>query len=281
MALTLRPARLVLGAAICITAAACGSARVGTPVPAPFPSPEGTAVDASPEGTAGGANPEAVERGAFPGAFPREAPVDASGAPPDPLAAWMGADFPRYLEILEAAESGGDCLARPAAGSAVGCYQMTAAALQDAGLKDASGDWLDNDWGVDSDDEFERDRRAQDAAMLVYTAGNWRALEPCVRDLMGRRVGGIALDQGALIAGAHLLGATGLIRYVRCGLGAGCFSRDAASANGGGSRLHRIAIQRMHAAHGLRVLTAQATSGSRCRLPGGRGDRSRRSSVQG
>ena len=165
-------------------------------------------------------------------------------------------------------ETGGDCLARPAGGSALGCYQMTRAALVDAGIKDASGHWRDNPWGVDSDDEFRRDRRAQDAAMLRYTARNWLRLEPCVRDLIGETVGGVALDQAALLAGAHLLGATGVLRFVRCGLHARCLSREVGAGNGGRHNLRASALRRMQAARGLRVLAPSRGTSSRCGLRG-------------
>lgn len=170
--------------------------------------------------------------------------------------------------MVEQVETGGNCFARPAGGSALGCYQMTHAALIDAGLKDARGDWLDNAWGIDSDDEFQRNRRAQDAAMLRYTTNNWLALEPCVRDLIGATVRGVALDQAALVAGAHLLGVTGLVRFIRCGLHARCLSPQAVALNGGRRHLREIAIRRMTAARGLRILAPTAGSSSRCALRG-------------
>ena len=179
------------------------------------------------------------------------------------MALWGGADFRRYLEVMAAVESGGDCFARPDGSSAIGCYQMTRAALMDAGFKDARGRWLDNVWGIDSDDEFQRSRRVQDAAMLRYTMKNWLKLEPCVGDLIGRTIGGVAIDQAALVAGAHLLGATGLVRFIRCGLKTRCISPEAAALNGGARNLRAIAIRRMNAARGLRVLQATAGSGSR------------------
>lgn len=233
-----RAAAAAILAAMSIVMAACGSARVGAPVPRPFPTPSTIPIDRASHGL-----PE---------------------TPPP----WGGADFPRYLAMVEEVETGGDCLARPAAGSAIGCYQMTRAALVDVGLKDGAGDWLGNAWGIDSDDEFRRNRPAQDAAMLRYTTNNWLQLEPCVRDLIGTTVGGVALDQAALVAGAHLLGATGLVRFVRCGLQAHCISPAVAAWNGGGRNLRAIAVRRMSAAHGLRVLAPAAGSGSRCGLPG-------------
>lgn len=209
---------------------------MGAPVPRPFPAPPGVTIGTDSETT------------------------------PVSIGEWSGADFPRYLEMVERVETGGDCFASPADGSAIGCYQMTRAALMDAGFKDVSGDWLDNAWGVDSDDEFRRNRRAQDAAMLRYTTKNWLNLEPCLRDLLGTTVGGVALDQAALLAGAHLLGATGLVRFVRCGLQVRCISPEAAAWNGGGRNLRAIAVRRMSAAQGLRVLASATASGSRCGL---------------
>ncbi len=230
--------KLAVPIAISLAAAACGAARAGPPVPRPFPSPYGAVVDTR-------ANPY-----------------------PDSLARWSGADFPRYLAMVEEVETGGDCLARPAGSSALGCYQMTHAALVDAGFKDATGDWVDNPWGIDSDDEFRRNRRAQESAMLRYTARNWLRLEPCVGDLMGRTVGGVALDQAALVAGAHLLGATGVVRFVRCGLHTRCIPPEIGASNGGGDNLRASALRRMNAVRGLRVLASTAGAGSRCGLRG-------------
>lgn len=236
MPVAARPAVAAVAAALSAAVAACGPARIGAPVPRPFPSPS-----------------EAV-RGT------------GSAAVPDSMARWGGSDFPRYLELVEEVETRGDCFARPAGSSAVGCYQMTRAALVEAGFKDADGDWLDNAWGIDSDDEFQGNRRAQDAAMLRYTTQNWLKLEPCVRDLLGKTVGGVPLDQAALIAGAHLLGATGLVRFVRCGLRAQCIPRGIAAGNGGARALHATAVRRMRTAYGLGVLASTAGSGSRCGL---------------
>ena len=226
-----------IAVAVALVASACGAARAGVPVPRPFPTA-----------------PAAIETRA-----------DARATSPG---RWSGADFPRYLALVEEVETGGDCLARPAGSSALGCYQMTRAALVDAGFKDAAGDWRDNPWGIDSDDEFRRDRRAQDAAMLRYTARNWLRLEPCVRDLIGKTVGGVALDHAALVAGAHLLGATGVVRFVRCGLHARCLPPAVAAGNGGRDNLRASALRRMQAARGLRVLAPAGGAGSRCRLRG-------------
>ena len=238
-----RRAATAVPVALAVAFAACAPARVGTPVPRPFPSPAGAVTD----------------RAGRP-----ERPVSIS------TARWSGPDFPRYLALVEEVETGGDCLARPAGGSALGCYQMTRAALVDAGFNDAAGGWLDNPWGIDSDHAFQRDRGAQDAALLRYTVKNWRELEPCVRDLMGRTVGGVALDQAALVAGAHLLGATGLVRFVRCGLHEHCVSPRMAAVNGGPRRLRANAVRRMLAAQGLRVLASTSTAGpgARCALRG-------------
>ena len=238
MAATVRLGARAVPVAISLAAAACGAARTGAPVPRPFPSVSAAVV---------------------------ETRADARAASPG---RWSGADFPRYLAQVEEVETGGDCLARPAVGSALGCYQMTRAALVDAGLKDASGGWRDNPWDIDSDDEFQRNRRAQDAAMLRYTARNWLRLEPCVRDLIGRTVGGVALDQAALVAGAHLLGATGIVRFVRCGLHTRCLPPGIAAGNGGRDNLRASALRRMQAARGLRVLAPSGGTGSRCELRG-------------
>ena len=217
-------------AALSLGAAACGSRSIA---PQPFPSPDRPV----------------VQRPA--GAF-----TSARGGP----------DFPRYLRMVAAVESGGNCLVRHAGSSAIGCYGMTRAALVDAGLKDRRGRWRDNAWGIDSDDEFRRNRRAQDAAMLQYTAKNWRVLEPCMRDVMGRKIAGVVIDQAALIAGAHLLGVHDLIRFVRCGMRTRCISRQSAEANGGARNLRALAIRRMQAVRGMRVVHAGSGSASQCAI---------------
>ena len=89
-----------------------------------------------------------------------------------------------------------------------------------------------------------------------------------MRDLIGETVGGVALDQAALLAGAHLLGATGVVRFVRCGLHARCLSREVGAGNGGRRNLRASALRRMQAARGLRVLAPSRGTSSRCGLPG-------------
>ena len=264
LAATRRLAARAVPVAIALATAACGAARTDAPVPRPFPT-------APPAEAVPRPFPTAPPAGAAPRPFPTAPPAGVetrSDAPAASPGGWSGADFPRYLALVEEVETGGDCLARPAGGSALGCYQMTRAALVDAGFKDAAGDWRDNPWDIDSDDEFQRNRRAQDAAMLQYTARNWLTLEPCVRDLIGKTVGGVALDQAALVAGAHLLGATGVVRFVRCGLHARCLPPEVAAGNGGRRHLRASALRRMRAARGLRVLAPAGGAGSGCGLRG-------------
>ena len=86
-----RRAATAVPVALAVAFAACAPARVGTPVPRPFPSPAGAVTD----------------RAGRP-----ERPVSIS------TARWRGPDFPRYLALVEEVETGGDCLARPAGGSA-------------------------------------------------------------------------------------------------------------------------------------------------------------------
>ena len=101
MAVAVRLAATVVTVATSIAFTACGAARVGAPVPRPFPSPSSPTT--------------------APPSEARSAPVAPSSG---------GADFVRYLAMLEELETGGNCFARPVAGSAMGCYQMTRAALR-------------------------------------------------------------------------------------------------------------------------------------------------------
>ena len=142
-------------------------------------------------------------------------------------------DVARLFAMIVARESGGDCAAISSTSSAMGCYQLTTAALRDVGWKGENGVWLDNEFGIGSDEEFLQDAAAQYAAMLEYTRSNWRALPPDARGATCRRFGDFRLDDAGLLTGAHILGVGGINQFIRCGMEPDCLRLAAVQANGG------------------------------------------------
>ena len=153
----------------------------------------------------------------------------------------------RFFELIAAAESGGNCTATSGSSSAMGCYQMTEGALQDAGFKDETGGWVANEFGITSDEEFLANPQANYAAMVAYTEANWRALacgaKARICDVLPA---GFRLDAAALLTGAHILGATGVQRFLDCGMRGSCLSAAAVEANRvGRERFRDIVVRRM------------------------------------
>ncbi len=136
------------------------------------------------------------------------------------------------------------CLAQNPHSSAVGCYQMTNAALADVGWKTRSGEWISNPWGITSDREFATDIDAQNEAFDHYTALNWQRLGS-TRSLVGTEVGQVRVTEGGLLAATHFLGPGGMRHFANCGLRPDCIPDAAASANGGRMQAYRIAMTRL------------------------------------
>lgn len=130
--------------------------------------------------------------------------------------------------------------------SAVGCYQLTTAALADVGWKSRTGDWLDNPWNIRSDDEFAANYAAQNAALDHYTALNWQRLGK-TRSLVGQRIGDVKVTEGGLLAAAHFLGPGGMRELSECGFRPDCIPEAAAAANGGRLAAFRIVMNRLAA----------------------------------
>ena len=131
---------------------------------------------------------------------------------------------------------------------------MTLIALQHLGLKDNSGNWLDNEWGITSDEEFQCNQAANDEAMKRYTIDNWSLLDDEVKAMAGRSAYGIVINAASLLAGTHFLGAKGMNNFVGCGMHAACLSQFAVVANGGDrAMIHRKLLARMSEAEGLDV----------------------------
>ena len=170
------------------------------------------------------------------------------------LAAGSDGGVGSYLDLARKHESRRDCTLSPSTSSAIGYYQMTLAALRDIGLKDEAGNWLENDWSITSDEEFQCNRAANDEAMKRFTQNNWAILSDEAKDRIGRSAYGVVIDAAPLLAGAHFLGARGMNDFVLCGMHATCISESAVLTNGGDpAKVHRKLIRRMREAAGLDV----------------------------
>ncbi len=166
-----------------------------------------------------------------------------------------------YLELAKKHEANQRCAVRPSNSSAIGYYQMTLAALRDIGLKDDSGNWIENAWGITSDEEFQCNHAANDEAMKRYTENNWSRLDDEVKDRIGRSAYGVVIDAASLLAGAHFLGAGGLNDFIECGMHVTCISESVVQTNGGDrATIHRKLIRRMKESVGLNV--SELTDGS-------------------
>jgi len=177
-----------------------------------------------------------------------------AGLPCTPaLAAGHNAGVRDYLDLARRHESRG-CALSPSNSSAVGYYQMTRAALRDIGLKDDDGNWVENEWGITSDEEFQCHPAANDEAMKRFTENNWAILADEVKERIGRSAYGVVIDAASLLAGAHFLGARGMNDFVLCGMHATCISELAVVTNGGDpARIHRKLIERLKKAAGMNV----------------------------
>ena len=170
------------------------------------------------------------------------------------LAAGSDAGVRDYLDLARKHESNHGCALSPSNSTAIGYYQMTRAALRDIGLKDDAGNWLDNEWGITSDEAFRCNRPANDEAMKRYTENNWSVLDNEVKNRIGRSAYGVVIDSASLLAGAHFLGARGLNEFLLCGMHVTCISEWAVQTNGGDpATVHRKLIKRMKEAAGLNV----------------------------
>ncbi len=138
-----------------------------------------------------------------------------------------------YLDLARKHEANHGCALSPSTSSAIGYYQMTLAALRDIGLKDDAGNWVENEWGITSDEEFQCNRPANDEAMKRYTENNWSILDDEAKDLIGKSAYGVVIDAASLLAGAHFLGARGINDFMSCGMHVTCISESAVFTNGG------------------------------------------------
>jgi FMN phosphatase YigB (HAD superfamily) len=171
-----------------------------------------------------------------------------------PALAASDAGVRNYLDLARRREANHGCAVSPSTSSAIGYYQMTLAALRDIGLKNDEGSWLENEWGITSDEEFQCHRAANDEAMKRFTRNNWAILTDEAKERMGKSAYGVVIDAASLLAGAHFLGARGMNDFVVCGMHVTCISELAVLTNGGDpARIHRKLINRMKEAAGMDV----------------------------
>lgn len=92
-------------------------------------------------------------------------------------------------------------------GEHLGAYQLSPAALQDAGFQDRNGNWtaLAQSFGVKSTSDFLASNNAQDFAFERFTAKNWQYLAQH-KSYIDSSVDGIYITEPGLLAGAHLVG---------------------------------------------------------------------------
>ena len=153
-------------------------------------------------------------------------------------------DVERFFELIAHRESSGDCGKQSNSSTAMGCYQLTEAALRQARFKDAAGNWLPNEYNITSKEEFLANPAANYAAMLEYTIENWRLLACSARS----QACALGLDRAALLAGAHILGATGIREFLECAppADARCLRQSAVDSNRvGRNGLRDLVVGRM------------------------------------
>lgn len=155
-----------------------------------------------------------------------------------------------YLEMLRQKEARKDANGNPlynttvSGATATGAYGLTAAALKDAGFISYDSNpqvghgewsnvtWNENPWGISSREEFLNNPAAQDAAMLAYTQRNWSNIPSSVKQWVGQTAGGMVINESALLAGSHFLGAGGMQNFAACGFKAHCIDPAHAALNG-------------------------------------------------
>lgn len=172
-----------------------------------------------------------------------------------------------FLQLIERYETGGDCTATTTTSSAVGCYQMLKAALEDVDLKDSDGNWKPNRWRITSDVEFALNREANDYAARQLAIKNWGRLTCRTRSAGCGSVGGVPISPASLLSGAHFLGAAGMNAFVECGLRPECLGDTAVKDNGGRETAYRKLIARIRDAAHLDVVELTVDDRRNCDRP--------------
>ena len=150
---------------------------------------------------------------------PEDAPVTVDFDTPenipiktDDIPSEYAGGYEDFLSVLGGGESSNNYYARNSWGY-LGRFQMGSLALQDVGLKDASGNWTalaHEQFNIDSDDDFLASPKAQDYAILEMLLRNWRTLKrKGAENHIGESVRGIKITKSGLLGAAHLVGANG------------------------------------------------------------------------
>jgi hypothetical protein len=130
--------------------------------------------------------------------------------------------YEEFLDALGKKESGGDYTNEKLPGR-LGKYQMTEAALDDAGYAKYDGqqdDVFKHGWmgknGIHSKDDFLNSPSAQeDAVREFHKKLNGYIHHYGLDEAIGKTINGVEITMSGLLAGAHLVGAGGLIEYIK------------------------------------------------------------------
>lgn len=148
-------------------------------------------------------------------------------------------EYQEFLDKLAKEESKNNPGAYfPERGGYLGLYQMSEAALVDAGyyiqddtpnINDWEGTWTGRD-GIDNKEDFLANAQAQTNAVTAYHRKLWGYVQDMgLDDLVGEEQQGVTVTQSGLLAGAHLLGASGLSRCL-AGIPDACADGNGTSA---------------------------------------------------
>lgn len=131
-------------------------------------------------------------------------------------------DYEDFLDALGRKESTDDYAAVNDGGH-LGRYQMCEAALEDAGYvkyDDQQDGVFEYGWtgknGIHSKKDFLNNPEAQDDAVRAYHQKlNGYIHHFGLDSSVGKTIKGVEITPGGLLAGAHLVGMNGLIKYIR------------------------------------------------------------------
>lgn len=149
------------------------------------------------------------------GRDPRPAPAPIQ--PQEPFRSLLAERETRNRQDLTNTTDGTD--KRPQ--EVLGLYQLSRDILVDAGLKNRDGSWREgNAAGVSSDDEFLKNRDAQDKALAQVLGEYGRQIKTAGADrVVGREIAGlraqITVTESGLIAAAHRAGIGNLQTYLK------------------------------------------------------------------
>ncbi len=105
----------------------------------------------------------------------------------------------------------------------LGKYQMGEQALTEAGYYKKTSKEYNNDWtgtftgkdGVFSETDFLNNKIAQENAQTVYQKAQWKQLQANgSTKYIGQTINGIKITQSALLGGAHLVGSSGVHKFL-------------------------------------------------------------------